>query len=139
MPQALLQAGTRRWEEANMDIKQLTYDAAITKAKQLPYAWIIGLSEVYSGHTPETLNPSEWVEAHFFSSSQELRFMAEKEDLRAVLLTQEDGDLFINEDKVVDKSLSNKVQHFLIRKYIQTDRDGQANIAAVRLAVKEDA
>ena len=125
-----------------MIIEHLEHDAAVAKAKQLPFAWIIALSSTYCGPTPEELDPTEWVEARFFDAKQELRFTAE--DLRAALITREDGDLIIDKPTApaqsVTRGFSASDQWLLIRKFIQTDEDedGQACISAVCLAVKED-
>lgn len=122
-----------------MRIECLPHDTAIAMAEQLPFAWITEFSRIYYGPTPETLNSNEWIEAHFFGPKQELRFM----DMDATLFTQEDNDLFIDETvnlvaaaAMDDPGENHKVQ---IRKYIQTDEDGQAHIVAVRLMAEEDA
>lgn len=124
-----------------MKTEYLSYDAAIAVAKQLPFAWITEFSRVYYGSTPETLNPDEWIEAHFFGSSQELRFTDGAKD--ATLLTQDNNDLYIDETvnltSAVTKGDSVTDRRVLIRKIIRTDKDGQAYIDAVRLVTEEDA
>ena len=123
-----------------MKLERMNFDAALELAKRLPFAYITELSQFHFGATPETLEPAEWAEAHFFDGTRELRFLPEEDALVPTLLTEESDDRFVDEIPgfmASDKSLDRK--SILIRKYIRTDEDGQAYIAAVRFTVKEDA
>lgn len=123
-----------------MKLERMTFDAALELAKKLPLALITELSCFHFGATPETLEPAEWTEAHFFDGTRELRFLPEEDALVPTLLTEESDDRFVDEIPgfmASDKSLDRK--SILIRKYIRTDEDGQAYIDAVRFTVKEDA
>lgn len=119
-----------------MRIEAMSMDSALQLAKAFPRAWITELSCVHFGATPEQLDPSEWTEAHFFNSTQELRFMPEQDGLVATLLSEDADDTVI--DEIATLVLPSGAGKARIRKIIQTDRDGQAYIAAVRFVAQEE-
>lgn len=126
-----------------MKLEPLTLEAALELAAEFPLAYITELSRVSFGFVPMELNPVEWVEAHFFDSTRELRFLPGDDGLVATLLTEEAGDRFVDDNPIFDNhafaGLPDVEKRVFIRKYIQSDEDGQAYISAVRFVGKENA
>lgn len=120
-----------------MKIELINLSAGIEAARQQPFALIIELSKVTYGPTPKVLDPTEWVEAHFFGALQEVRFLPGDSGLEASVMTEEENDITI--DYTAEVILpEGKDTGFLARKYLSVDEDGQSCIEAVRLVAKED-
>ena len=120
-----------------MKLVPLELKEALKRAESYPWAYITELSRIYSGPTPEAPDMAEWVEAHFFDTVSELRFLPEEDGLAATLLTEDADDCWIDESATL--LLPEGKRNARIRKYIQADADGQAYVAAVRFVAKEDA
>ena len=99
-------------------------------AREFPCALIYHLSTATMGPPPAEIQLDDIVEAHFFDSDRELRLISTQMGLEAYLLTEEVGDRYINfKAKLIPKF----GKSMTIRKYIETDADGQSFIAAVRI------
>lgn len=109
-----------------MDVRE-----ALGRGKALPYALVRSLSSVALGPAPETVDLDELIEARFFGE-EEVRLFRDGADLRAVCLTQEEGDV------VIDRccALANRSAFggaITVRQVLEFDGDGQAFIACTRL------
>ncbi|MGN1306355.1 MAG: hypothetical protein ACI4V3_01645 [Faecousia sp.] len=119
-----------------MKSEALELQAALAAAKAQPQALIISLSQVTFGAAPAEPDPTEWIEAHFFGQTQEVRFLTDGGHLTASVLTEEENDRFIDETaKVILPDSATKC--IRLRKYVAVDEDGQTYIAAVRLTEEE--
>ena len=104
---------------------------ALKRGAALPWALVRELSRVSLGPTPIDVDAEEVLEACFFSPQEEVRLWREDGQLRAAALTDEEGDLTLEERYSVDNP--DFGQELWVRRYIGFDEDGQAFIAASRL------
>ena len=111
----------------------LTIQEALARGKSLPYALLRSYSSVTMGPNPgEELSIGELLEARFFSEEEEIRIFRRDRSLSAVVLRDEEGDTTLTETyRVENRRLGNEVT---VRRYLAWDDDGQAFIAAARLA-----
>ena len=108
----------------------LTAQAALDRAKNMPYAYIRMLSSVYVGATPECIMLQEILEARFFSEASEIQFLRNGAELTALEVADEDGDITVDQRS----ELMYPAGSFLTkRRYILPDEDGQCSIVATRL------
>lgn len=119
-----------------MRLERMSETDALQAAKTLPWAYIIGLSQVYLGPVPAEMDTDEWLEARFFGSEKEVHFLHGDEGLDITCLTEEPGDHTI--DFTASVALAGHDNKYLLaRKYLTVDEDGQSYIAAVRLVAEE--
>ena len=114
-----------------MKIEELAVPDAIALGLQQPYAYITRLSCVELGHTPTACPTAELLEARFFGDRQEIRLYWQADELHAVRLEEEDGDVYIEKKrKLRDPKFGT---HLTLRQYITYDDDGQGSIRTMRL------
>ena len=119
-----------------MKTEKLELQSALKAAAELPFAVIAELSTVTAGYTPGTLDPAEWVEAHFFDDLCEIRFQHIEGKLEATLIEDMPGDTAI--ERAVCLPCKFDVPVAVWKKtYLEPDEDGQMQITGVRLAGKE--
>ena len=110
----------------------LPVSVALEQGKNLPFAWVRTLSAVTLGRTPVDILEKELVDARFFDEQHEIRVFRQDNDLRAVQLIREKGDMAYTETfSLVNPDVfgaSVTVCHEL-----DADEDGQAFIASTRL------
>lgn len=113
-----------------MKLTALATDAALERAKTMPFAYIRSLSGVYVGMTPKSLSLEGVTEARFFGETAEIRFLREAEQMTVLEVADETEDITLDQrTKLVQPAGS-----FLTkRRYILSDEDGQCSIAATRL------
>lgn len=98
--------------------------------EQFPYAMITRLSSVVLSRVTFPFDPSEVIEARFFSNDHELRFFDDGNGLEAALLEKEGTDVVIEKSAVL---LPNFGKKLFSRQYIDYDDDGQAYVRTVCL------
>lgn len=109
----------------------LTVEDAIRLGTELPYAYITRLSEVTVGPTPDVFGTGELLEARFFGPDREVRIFRCEDDLCAVMLEDEAGDVYLDKTSRIRRSCFGKT--LTLRRYLSFDEDGQAYIAETRL------
>ncbi len=105
---------------------------AVELGKALPWAFVREYSRVTLGRTADGADPEEMLEAFFFSPEKEVRLWRQGGSLHAAVLTEEAGDVYLEERYALDDPRLGR--EITVRKYVSFDEDGQAFIAASRLS-----
>lgn len=114
-----------------MKKERLSVQQAVLRGQQLPFAYIARLSSVYVGANPAQLDMDELLEARLFAPDAEIRIFPEDGGFGAVVLQQEEGDVFM--DKTSELRSKEFGKTLTIRQYVDYDSDGQAYICDMRL------
>ena len=123
----------------------LSIEAALDKAASsaFPWAMIHTYSNVALGKNPiieqgreleeREICPEILLEARFFSESEEIRIFRQERELRAIWIAEGEEDLFLEETvKIANQSKFG--DSVTIRRLVDFDDDGQAQIVASRLS-----
>ena len=115
-----------------MKTEKLTVENALAYGQALPYALVRSISSFSLGPTPGTLPPTEeLLEARFFSEHEEIRIFHDGDALRALRLTGEPEEEFIDRTfEIENRQFGRSIR---LRQSIRYDEDGQAVLNSGRL------
>lgn len=115
-----------------MKTEKLTVEEALILGKAFPFALIRSISSFSLGYMPKEFPPTEeLLEARFFSDAEEIRIFHDGERLRAVRLTEQDGEETIDSTyKIENKQYGARIH---LRQAVRYDEDGQASLSSGRL------
>lgn len=103
----------------------------LAQAANYPFSFIRCFSEVLLGANTAQLDTENLLEARFFGLEGELRIYRDGDMLKAVTLSEEDGDETLDERyRIANPRFGRELT---IRKILAFDEDGQAYVRATRL------
>lgn len=114
-----------------MRTERITPEDALLRAGAFPYAYFTEYSRAYLGRNTEKPDPAELIEARFFGGDAELRLYRTEKGWEALLLSEEEGDEFIDAARRLLPAFG---QTLTVRRVLDIDEDGQAYIRYTRLA-----
>lgn len=120
-----------------MKIESMETKTALEQGLLLPFAFIRSLSGAALGPTPAEVNAEELeelVEARFFDEHCEIRIFRRDGVLSAARLEEEPGDKILRNEYLLDNPKFGVSVTECRCLDTESDEDGQAFIAAVRLA-----
>ncbi len=103
--------------------ERMTWQDALAQGRQLRWMLVRALSSVTLGETGETPPEEEVTEAYFFDETTAIHAFRDGDRLCAVRWTSEEGDRYVEECREVENSALGK--YLTVRKYLNTDEDGQ--------------
>lgn len=116
-----------------MKVEYLTWETALESGRLYPWMLVHALSGVALGRSSETAPAEELLDAHFFSEEGAIRVFRDGDSLRAVRLTPEEGDDYVEERRMIENPALGK--NLTVRKYLTYDEDGQC-VVKTTLPVK---
>ena len=119
-----------------MKIEEMTMPRALELAAEEPFAYITRLSQVEVGRNPKEFSLEELLEVRFFGPRREIRIFREDESFHAVMLEEEEGDVFLEKTALLRESQFGRA--LTLRQYIVYDADGQGSIQNIRLVNWEE-
>lgn len=115
-----------------MKIEPMELQSALEQGLALPCALVRSLSQVTLGPTPGAVDLGELIEARFFNGQEEIRVFQGEDGLRAARLLGEPEDVALPDTcPLMNPAFGREVT---LCRELEFDDDGQAYVAAVRLA-----
>ena len=114
-----------------MKVDVLVIDDALAQGEKLPYLLARSLSKVTLGPAAGNLDTADLTEARFFSEKEEIRIFLLDEELHAVSLQEENGEMYV--DHTYDISNKDFGSQITVRSCLGFDEDGQACWSGERL------
>ncbi len=108
----------------------LTESEAKEKAYRYPFSLCYSCSGIQLGVTPLEINWEEITEARFFGDKSEIHIFFDEEGIRVTEVTDEESDEIIDLSYKLESHFGEKLT---VRRYINFDEDGQAQIIMTRL------
>lgn len=121
-------------------IRKVDSDEIFESAADYEFALIYMISEIWLGKTSElpVMDWEECIEARFFDKDQELHIYEEDGKLRAIEVTEENGqDCLIRKYQLANRFKS-AGDLLCVCEYLDYDEDGQAVVSLTRLAGIEE-
>lgn len=114
--------------------KELSFEDGMLEASACNYGLVHSFSTFIFGDAKDlcSFDPEELVEARFFKPETEIHFYKKNGNIRCLKVT--DGEsVFIDEKRTLVSKFRGLGQKVVIRKYLESDEDGQMIITGTRL------